>query len=172
MRRLLVVASAAALTAAAFGGVAEASHSPGNGPSNQDFVTGAIRLADGGKFHFDAHSAPNGDDPRGHYYARDAFGFLGPFAVSFRSEVECMRTFQQGNATVSIIGTRVTRRESLTAPPEDSAVLFRVEDHGEPGASRDRFNGRPTDNPQDCKLQDVEPTFAAESGNWVVHDAP
>jgi len=172
MKSLLTVGSMAALVLATSGGVAGASHSGGNGPSNQDFAVGTVKLSEafgGGTFHFDAHSGPNGEDPRGHYFARDA---LGPLAVSFRARVECMRTFREGDATVSIIGTRVTRRESETAPPEDSAVLFRVVDGGEPGAGRDEFNGRPTGDPQDCKTQDVQPAAPIESGNWVVHDAP
>jgi len=171
MKRLAMAASITAMAAAAFAGVAGASHSEGKGPMSQDFAVGTVKLSEafgGGTFHFDAHSGPNGENPRGHYYARDA---LGPLEVSFRARVECMRTFRDGDATVSIIGTRVTRRESDTAPPEGSAVLFRVVDRGEPGAGRDEFNGRPTPDPQDCKTQDV-PSVPIDSGNWVIHDAP
>jgi hypothetical protein len=171
MKRLLPAATIALLFAA-FTGVAGATHSEGSGPTDQDFAVGTVKLSEvfgGGTFHFDAHSGPNGEDPRGHYFARHALGLLD---VSFRSRVECMRTFPEGDATVSIIGTRVTRPESPTAPPEGSAVLFRVVDRGEPGAGRDEFNGRPTADPQDCKTQDVQPAFPIESGNWVVHDAP
>ena len=89
-------------------GTAGATHSNGQGPPTQDFVTGTASLPDtslGGDFHFDAHSDPAGNDPRGHYWAREAIGGL----FTFHAVVECLRVFVEDGATV---------QSSAPGPPE------------------------------------------------------
>jgi hypothetical protein len=168
MKRLLALAALALLATA---GGAQATHSEGAGPRSQDFLTGTGKLPEtslGGQFHFDAHSDPMGADPRGHYFAREAIGGT----VSFHAVVECLRVFVQlDGARVAIVGTRATRaREGVM---EGSSQIFRVEDRGEPGTAGDRFTGRPTSNPQDCRTQDViaPPPQPLESGNFTIHNA-
>ena len=73
MRSVLMVLGLAAIGVGSWVGVAGASHSGGNGPP-ADFVQGTARLPEasgGGQFHFDARSGPNGEDPRGMYWAKD-----------------------------------------------------------------------------------------------------
>jgi hypothetical protein len=169
MRRLLAASGVAALTLFGPVGVAGATHSEGAGPRNQDFVTGTAGLPDtslGGDFHFNAYSDPEGDDPRGHYWAKEAIGGL----FTFHAVVECLRVFvQPGDATVAIVGTRATRGNVT----EGSAQIFRVEDRGEPGTAGDTFSGRPTNNPQDCRTMDVVAPSQQplENGNFTVHNA-
>jgi hypothetical protein len=170
MWRLLAVAALALAAAATPAG---ATHSDGNGPKNQDFVTGTGKLPDfpslGGQFHFDAHSGPIGENPGGHYFAHEGLGGL----ASFHAVVECLRVFVQPPATVAIVRTRATRTRE--GPPEGSTQIFRVEDRGEPGAEGDMFTGRPTIVPEeDCHASEVVfPTpQPLESGNFTIHDAP
>jgi hypothetical protein len=149
-------------------GVAVASHSGGDGPA-ADFVQGTARLSDesgGGQFHFNARSGPNGETPRGMYWAKE--GIFGLF--TFTSEVKCLRVV--GN--VAYIGTEVTRAQE--GVQEGDPVVFRVEDNGEPGAGRDRFVGGPGSDPQtDCNNPVFQAALTGASqtisqGNFTVHD--
>ena len=100
------------------------------------------------------------------YYAKQ--GIFG--TATFTSEVECLAV--RGN--VAYIGTRVTR--SQEGPPEGDAVVFRVEDNGEPGAGRDRFVGTQGADPTtDCRNAALQAVLTATSqtisqGNFTVHD--
>jgi hypothetical protein len=168
VRRLSMAAALAAIGLASWWSTAVASHSAGDGPA-ADFVQGTARLPDasgGGQFHFNARSGPDGEDPRGMYYAKD--GIFGLF--TFTSEVRCLRVI--GN--VAYIGTVVTRAEE--GVQEGDPVVFRVEDNGEPGAGSDRFVGGPGTVPEtDCDTPAHQAALTAASatisqGNFTVHD--
>jgi hypothetical protein len=168
VKRVLTVLGIAAIGAASLGGAAEASHTPGNGPPG-DFVQGTARLPEtsgGGEFHFNARSGPLGEDPSGMYWVKD--GIFGLF--TFTSEVKCL----QVDGNVAYIGTEVTRAQE--GAQEGNAVVFRVEDNGEPGAGRDRFVGTPGNDPAtDCDNPAHQAALTAASvtisqGNFTVHD--
>ena len=168
MRRALMVLGLAAIGLGAWTGAAGASHSTGNGPS-ADFVQGTARLPEtsgGGQFHFNARSGPGGEDPRGMYYAKEGIGGL----FTFTAEVKCLRVV--GNE--AFIGTEVTRAKE--GAQEGNAVVFRVEDNGEPGAGADRFVGTPGLDPEtDCNNPAFQAILIATSqtisqGNFTVHD--
>lgn len=178
VRRLLAISILALAVLGVTVGGAGASHGPGSGPPNQDFTTGTGKLPEipsgGGTFHFDAHSDPNGLNPRGHYFARDAIGGT----VTFRAKVVCMRVFPHlvlPDTTVAIIGTQATRVEEGGLLEEGDFQIFRVVDRGEPGSEGDTFVGNPdpVENANDCQtLQPVLPDQPLEQGNFTVHDAP
>jgi hypothetical protein len=158
----------AAIGVCSLAGGAGASHSGDSGPS-ADFVQGTARLPEtsgGGQFHFNARSGPNGEDPRGMYWAKEGIGGL----FTFTSEVKCLNV--QGN--VAYIGTEVTRAQE--GVQEGDPVAFRVEDNGEPGAGRDRFVGGPGVDPEtDCSNPALQAALTAASatisqGNFTVHD--
>jgi hypothetical protein len=168
VRRVLVVLGLTAIGFGSWAGTAGASHSSGNGPP-ADFVQGTAQLPatfGGGQFHFNARSGPNGEDPRGMYYAKE--GIFGLF--TFTSEVKCLRVV--GNE--AFIGTEVTRAQE--GAQEGNAVVFRVEDNGEPGAGRDEFVGLPGVNPAtDCNNPALQAALTLASvtisqGNFTVHD--
>ena len=168
MRRVLMALGLAVIGLGASAGEAAASHSGGTGPA-ADFVQGTARLPDasgGGQFHFNARSGPNGEDPRGMYWAKD--GIFGLF--TFTSEVKCLRVVDN----VAFIGTEVTRAQE--GVQEGDPVVFRVEDNGEPGAGQDRFVGGPGTNPEtDCDNPALQAALTATSvtisqGNFTVHD--
>ena len=168
MRRVLTVLALATIGLAALAGAASATHNEGNGPP-ADFVQGTAQLPEssgGGQFHFNARSGPNGEDPRGMYYAKD--GIFGLF--TFTSEVKCLEV--HGN--IAYIGTVVTRAQE--GVQEGDPVVFRVEDNGEPGAGRDRFVGGPGTDPEtDCNNPVHQAALTATSqtisqGNFTVHD--
>jgi hypothetical protein len=168
VRSVLIGLGLAAIGVGSWVGTAGASHSAGNGPP-ADFVQGTARLPEtfgGGQFHFNARSGPNGEDPRGMYYAKE--GIFGLF--TFTSEVKCLRVV----GTVAFIGTEVTRAQE--GVQEGDPVVFRVEDNGDPGADRDRFVGAPGMNPEmDCDNPALQALLTATSvtisqGNFTVHD--
>ena len=168
MRRVLIVLGLAVIGLGSWVGEVGASHSGGNGPS-ADFVQGTARLPEtsgGGQFHFNARSGPNGEDPRGMYWAKD--GIFGLF--TFTAEVKCLRVVDN----VAFVGTEVTRAQE--GVQEGDPVVFRVEDNGEPGAGRDRFVGGPGTNPAtDCNNPAHQAALTAASvtisqGNFTVHD--
>jgi hypothetical protein len=168
VRRVLTVFGLATFGLGSWAGTAGATHNEGNGPAS-DFVQGTAQLPEtsgGGQFHFNARSGPNGEDPRGMYYAKE--GIFGLF--TFTSEVKCLRVV--GN--VAFIGTEVTRAQE--GVQEGDPVVFRVEDNGEPGAGRDRFVGAPGANPEtDCNNAALEVLLTATAqtisqGNFTVHD--
>jgi hypothetical protein len=168
VRCVLVAIGLAAIGFGSWASAAGATHSGGSGPS-ADFVQGTARLPEtfgGGQFHFNARSGPDGEDPRGMYYAKD--GIFGLF--TFTAEVKCLRVV--GN--VAFIGTEVTRAEE--GVQEGDPVVFRVEDNGEPGAGRDRFVGGPGSDPEtDCDNTALQAVLTAASqtisqGNFTVHN--
>jgi hypothetical protein len=168
VRRGLMVLGLAAIATCSWAGASGASHTDGNAPP-ADFVQGTARLPEtsgGGEFHFNAWSGPNGEDPRGMYWAKE--GIFGLF--TFTSEVKCLRIV--GN--LAYIGTEVTRAQE--GVQEGDPVVFRVEDNGEPGAGRDEFVGGPGMNPEtDCDNAALQAALTALSqtisdGNFTVHD--
>jgi hypothetical protein len=168
MRRALIILGLAVTSLGAWAGTAAASHSGGNGPS-ADFVQGTARLPEtsgGGQFHFNARSGPGGENPRGMYWAKD--GIFGLF--TFTSEVKCLRVVDN----VAFIGTVVTRAQE--GADEGNAVVFRVEDNGEPGAGKDKFVGTPGVDPEtDCDNPALQAALTASAqtisqGNFTVHD--
>jgi hypothetical protein len=168
VRRMSMLLGLVMIGVGSWFGTAAASHSGPEGPP-ADFVQGTARLPEtsgGGQFHFNARSGPDGEDPRGMYYAKD--GIFGLF--TFTSEVKCLRVV--GN--VAYIGTEVTRAQE--GVQEGDPVVFRVEDNGDPGAGRDRFVGGPGSDPEtDCNNAVHQAALTAASqtvsqGNFVVHD--
>jgi hypothetical protein len=164
-----MVLGLAAIAVGSWVGTAGASHSGGNG-GGADFVQGTAQLPEtfgGGQFHFNARSGPSGEDPRGMYYAKE--GIFGLF--TFTAEIKCLQVV--GN--VAFIGTEVTRAQE--GAQEGDAVVFRVEDNGDPGAGRDRFVGTPGSDPEtDCDNPALQALLTATSvtisqGNFTVHDA-
>jgi len=176
MRRVFVVLGLAALSVGSWAGTAGASHTEGTGPS-ADFVQGTARLPEtsgGGQFHFNVRSGPNGEDPRGMYYAKE--GLFG--IATFTSEANCLEVRPELGGTAAYIGTVVTRSEE--GPQEGDPVIFRVLDRGEPGAGQDQFVGSRDINlaitsSQDCRNPVVQAALTAASqtisqGNFTVHD--
>jgi len=168
VRRVLIVLGLTAIGLSSWVGTAGANHSGGDGPA-ADFVQGTARLPEtsgGGQFHFNARSGPNGEDPRGMYWAKE--GIFGLF--TFTAEVKCLRVINN----VAYVGTEVTRAQE--GVQEGDPVVFRVEDNGEPGAGRDRFVGGPGTVPEaDCNNPAHQAALTATSqtisdGNFTVHN--
>jgi len=160
MRRLPVVALSAVVLAA-IPTIATAKHSPGPGKGpKRDLVVGSAKFpALPAHAHINAKSGPNGENPRGHFWLRQA-------GWQFRGSVTCVKVV--GNR--ASVGGRVNRSSGVGAPPVGSGFIQLTEDNGSPGRndrSQTIFVASP---PAVCPVP-TTPFFVVAKGNYVVKDA-
>ena len=163
MRRLPVVALSAVVLAA-IPTIAIAKHSPGNGHGNgkgpkHDLVVGSARFAAPvARVRISAHSGPNGENPRGHF-------FLAQSGWQFRGSVTCMLVV--GNQ--ASVGGMVTRSSGVGGPPVGSGFIQLTEDNGSPGRNDRSQTIRVPTPPTTCPAP-TQPALVVAKGNYVVKD--
>jgi hypothetical protein len=162
MRRLPVIALSAVVLAA-IPTIATAKHSPGNGKGKgpkHDLVVGSARFTTPvARVRINAHSGPNGENPRGHF-------FLAQAGWQFRGSVTCVRV--AGNQ--ASVGGRVTRSSGVGGPPVGSGFIQLTEDNGSPGR-HDRSQTILVPNPPATCPAPTQPALVLARGNYVVKDA-
>jgi hypothetical protein len=158
MRGLSVVAFAV-LVLAAIPTFATAKHSPGKGPKH-DLVVGSARFTVPlASVRINAKSGPNGQNPRGHFFLRQA-------GYQFRGSVTCVLVV--GNR--ASVGGRVTSSSGVGGPAVGSGFIQLTEDNGSPGRndrSQTFFVASP---PVACPVP-TTPAVGVAKGNYVVKDA-
>ena len=169
MKKLLTALTLALLASLALSigaGVAGATHSDGQGP-NKDFVTGTGQFLPETldlEIHVNAMSGPSGEDPKGHFFVRQA----EVLDIDFRGEVTCLRV--DGNRAT--IGGEITQARAGDEILEGRGILLFVEDNGEgSNDSLDRANVRITGSPPRTCPPPTLPPPRFEKGNYTVHDA-
>jgi len=139
--------------------MAGATHGGGTSP-DQDKVTGSTKnIVFGSHVRIEAHSGPQGQNPRGRFY-------LEQDPMSFGGEITCLNVSQN----LATIGGRVDRSRS-GLPLVGTGWLQAVEDNGEPGdmdKSDTAFLPVP---PLTCQPPQ-NGVATVDQGNLVVHDAP
>ena len=164
MRRLPVVALSAVVLVA-IPTIATAKHSPGNGHGNgrgpkHDLVVGSARFSvPVARVRINAHSGPNGENPRGHF-------FLAAAGWQFRGSVTCMLVV--GNQ--ASVGGRVTKSSGVGGPEVGTGFIQFTEDNGSPGRN-DRSHTLFFLNPPATCPAPTTPAFVLAKGNYVVKDA-
>ena len=152
MRRLPVVALSAVVLAA-IPTIATAKHSPGNGSGKgpkHDLVVGSARFTTPiARVRINAHSGPNGENPRGHF-------FLAQAGWQLRGSVTCVRV--DGN------------QASVGGPPVGSGFIQLTEDNGSPGRN-DRSHTVFVASPPVACPAPTTPAFVLAKGNYVIKDA-
>ena len=156
MKRLLVVLLLALIVSLAVGvGVANATHSPSDNPS-QDFAVGGGRITDETHIAIAALSDPSGEDPRGHL-------MVDTPEESLQAPVTCFIT---------------TVNRAVAGGPDQqqpgSFLYIIVEDNDVPGDDRATFTTSAVPaNEAGCALIDtlVGGALLPLEGNVIVHDA-
>ena len=164
-RRVLAALLGVGLTVPAlFSGVADATHSPGDGPPNDFVVGGGHHSVPDTQFTLSAHSGPLGEDAKGH------LSFKIDDGPRFIADVTCLIVV--GNEAFA---TGVIRRPASSA---GDLVVMHAVDNGNPSDPttpdllRFSFTGSIFESPTDpgCFLPVLPPVPVTE-GNIVVHDA-
>jgi hypothetical protein len=158
MKRLALLV--AVLCTLVIPGVAQASHSSGNGPM-KDLVAGTARLAgfNNPLIHVNASRDPETNRVKGHFF----ISYPPPFTTAISGRVNCLKVVGTGAAAVGVVES-----SQGTAPftvPIGTSVQVRVLDLGEPG-TLDQANW---DLSSACSGVGDLPTT---EGNYIVHADP
>jgi len=162
MKRSLVVLSLALLISLVVGaGVANATHSNGQGPK-QDKVNGTGQFEDATtdqQIHVNAKSGPEGQGARGWIWEKTT---TGTEEISYKAKVTCLSVTDNK----AVIGGEIVMSKS----GETGFVVVYIEDNGEPGKGSDRMERLFSATAPSCD----EEFLAAQTitkGNYIVHDA-
>ena len=140
-----------------------ASATPGNGQGPKtDLAAGTGQGVFSGneiEVRVNAQSGPSGEDPRGHFYYQESDS---AFAISGR--VTCLNVVGNRAAVGGVI-----ERSNDPVLDVGAGVLLFIRDDDEGAGDAFELSVDPT--PETCPLPLSEPSFPANQGNLVVHDA-
>jgi hypothetical protein len=162
MKRSLAVLALALLISLVLGaGVANATHSNGQGPKH-DKVNGTGQFVDqttDQQIHVNANSGPEGQGARGWLWEKTT---TGTDEIAYKAKVTCLAV--SGNK--SVIGGQIVNSKT----GETGYVVVYVEDNGEPGKGSDRVERVFSATAPTCE-EEFPTAKTITKGNYIVHDA-